>query len=243
MTITKFTLTVKSTSSEDERLMIILNPNLIMSTGKNYENYFPVAWKVMMFPGNSSDVSEPIEIKYKSSWSAVLHGVSTRESKKAGSFGLVKERGTVFDIVVKNELARLVESKARNPDFAAVVNNVDQQNSYSIGLGDDQGSSYLTTEIQAHTEVAFKYTPEFAIVSVSGTEVVGTKIKNGSTLKPWFTFTLDDLTSTTPTVTYDGEKIIEELDIKTTHHKSNEVVFDGGAGTSSSNAQGLPKEL
>ncbi|KAG0248456.1 hypothetical protein BG011_010260 [Mortierella polycephala] len=227
MAVISFDLTVTSTSTDVEHLMIILNPNLIMNTGKNYESYFPVAWKVLIFSSNEfPQKPAPITISYKSDVTAIIQQIDSGNIVTAADYEPIQDAGTVFDITLDQDVAKLVDTKKRRTDFTTVI--VDkQQNPYYVGLGDSHAKSYLTMQVQPENAIGFKYTPEFAIVPV-GKTVEGSKVVSGTTLKPWFSFNLDDVTNTSPSITYDGEKIASEDGINTTSHGADEEVFGGG---------------
>ncbi|KAG0342320.1 hypothetical protein BG005_002753 [Podila minutissima] len=228
MTVTKFNLTVKSTSKNVERLMIILNPSLIAPTGKIYETYYPVAWNVLEFTSNKDGerTPQPGIVKFEVSLTAILQKIISGNIVQTGSYQQVHEGGDVFEIQLDEDLPDLVKSKERREDFTATIYNT-QQDPYYVGLGDKDGNSYLTMQAKSGIAIGFKYTPEFAVVPI-GKTVQGSKFTTGTALKPWFSFMLDDVTDTAPSFTYDGMNLTNLSGISVTNHTAIEPVFGSG---------------
>ncbi|KAF9973353.1 hypothetical protein BGZ65_009312, partial [Modicella reniformis] len=82
--------------------------------------------------------------------------------------------------------------------------------------------------------VAFKFDTEFAIVPVGDTVQTVSKLESGIVFRPWFSFKFCEVTSQSPSITFDGTSITSASDITIHNHKSNEVVFGGNPAKTNS---------
>jgi len=230
MTVSNFDLTVKSTSTDDEFLMVILNPSQIANTGKIYETYFPVAWNVLEFTANNGGEGDPMpgHVHWELDVTAVLQKDIINNIVQTGALQHVKENGDTYEVKKdKRGLPDLVKTDVAPNTFTATIFNSDD-NPHNVGLGDKDGNSYLTMQVQPSDAIEFKYTPMFAVVPV-GETVQGSKFVSGTVLKPWFSFSLDDVTDVAPSFTYDGKNLVNVNGVKITNHSAIEPVFGGSS--------------
>ena len=179
-------------------------------------------------------------IKFDVSLTAILQNIIKDNIVQTGSFQAVKEDGDTFEIKRdKRGIPYLLKSGEHPNDFKATIFNTDSH-AHQVGLGDKDGNSYLTMQVEPDDIIGFQYTPMFAVVPVNGETVPGSMFTSGTTLKPWFLFSLDDVTNKAPSFTYDGMKLLNVSGVKITTHAANEPVFAGG---STKNAEELHKEV
>ncbi|KAF8932143.1 hypothetical protein EDD21DRAFT_405532 [Dissophora ornata] len=245
MVVSKFTLTVASTSSNIEHLMVILNPKLIAQNGTNYENYFPVVWKILQFTANNPSlphnvphnvgglphIPRPITIEYDSGISTVLQQINSDNIVYSADYLPVTFEGEEFLInnVKGSDQYALQATKKIIPGCSTAILNTNNK-TFNVGLGDKVGNSYLTMELQSQNTLAFTYDAEFAIVPVGLTVQDSSKVVSGSVLRPWFSFRLSDLQTEDPSFTFDGTTIVNPSGFtKISNHPSDEIVFGGSS--------------
>ncbi|GJJ71837.1 hypothetical protein EMPS_04194 [Entomortierella parvispora] len=238
MAITKFTLTVTSTSIKAEQLMIVLNPNLIAQEGSNYENYFPVAWKILRFSKNSNhgehDVgpaaSKPIAVNFDTNLTVILQEIIENNVVSSADYQFVKSTGQQFELYKQTNNQFALQPNGKAPQGSACI--VDQVGrDFPVGLGDKKGDSYLTMPIADTETIVFEFDAEFAVVPIGPTVQDQSKLVSGSVHKPWYSFKLSDLQSEQIAFTFDGSNLSLEKGFKVpvVHHPSNDPVFPGKA--------------
>ncbi|KAF9306771.1 hypothetical protein BG003_000885 [Podila horticola] len=223
MGYTNFKLTVTSTSTKPEHLMVILNPKLIADHGVIYQDYFPVAWHVLKYPPGGRAITR----SYDSQLTAILQEVSDDNIVSAGKHLPADAKNNVFNIVnVGGDIPDLQPQNKCKPKIAASIYNSTEDDSVKVGLGDKNGRSYLTLRVPSLNDLVFTYDAEFAIVPVGETLQDQTKMVTGTVHAPWYSFKLSELTTSEVSLTFDGKDVknVQGL-VKITEHLASEDVF------------------
>ncbi|KAF7721771.1 hypothetical protein EC973_004144 [Apophysomyces ossiformis] len=222
MNISAFNLTVTCASTVAEQLMVVLNPKLMVNHGVIYKNYYPVVWHILDFPVGS----QPIQISYDSTLTAVLQEITEDNIVNAAVYMPVTKENNKFNIVEVDNLYDLQAQGKVNPGSAASIYNNVSGEAFDVGLGDSTGRSYFTMNIQGNEDINFTFDAEFAIVPVGETVQDQGKMVTGTVHRPWFSFKITDLTSDNIGFTFDGENLSNVTGIAMiVHHTDDEEVF------------------
>ncbi|KAG0042703.1 hypothetical protein BGZ89_006776, partial [Linnemannia elongata] len=203
-----FNLTIINSAPTEQLIMIVLNPNLMTQQPESiYKKCFPVIWQVHDFAPSSEHGC--LLLKFDSIVNVVLQD-KTKDDEIYAKARLPVRGKEKFNIAKLDmgDYGLIGVNDGHGPIGAYIYNPF--QTSFDVGLADDQGKSYLTMELPAKESLTFSFEVEFAVVPLTQVFKVQSKLKDGVTQRPWFSFKLADLKMEDISFHFDGNKITDQ---------------------------------
>lgn len=219
-----FTLSVESYAQDSVNIAVFVNPSLLVQPPHTiYNDMYPVAWRVFALPAiQSGSVPVPQTQQFSPGLRVFSGEIDTNNVVVGESIQTITNTRKTFQATDNHSSIQVSYLDYSSQDDGDIVNN--SSRSLVLGFADSKSNPYFTAMTQIGDRVQFVSQFEFAICIVGN--LVKGSVYEGDVVKPWVSFTADDVNSNVVRIVYKGNKL-SCADLQLTDHPSTEKLFGG----------------